>query len=260
MPPYDKIDYSVDAGRAEVFLNRPEVLNAYDDEMLVELDSCLEDAMNDDSVRVVVLSGRGQAFCSGVDLGKITDHAQTRKRFEEHRARVDSVYRLLHKGSKPTIAAVNGSAVGAGFGFALSCDIRLVAEDAVMRDQHLNVGLPPSVGAGLLLPKLVGASKAREFVLISEEITPAEAADCGLARDVIKPGETMIAARELAERLSEKSATAMRGTIDLMNSSRSFEEYVRSASEWQWTCKDAADGSDSPAPSNDGSSKDGDIG
>lgn len=245
MSGFDKIAYAVTDGRAEILLDRPDVLNAYDDEMLRELDSALERATADDAVRVVVLSGRGRAFCSGVDLEAADEHARTRRTFEEHRARVDSVYRRLHGGTTPTVAAINGPAIGAGFGFALSCDLRVIAADASLRDHHLNVGLAPSVAAGWLLPRLVGASKAREFVLLSEEISAAEAADCGLVREVTEPGETMTAARDVADALREKPATAVRGALDLLNADGSFEDAVRSAAEWQWACR-GGDGSDVP--------------
>jgi enoyl-CoA hydratase/carnithine racemase len=244
MPSFDNIDYRVVDGRGEILLDRPEKLNAYDDGMLDELDACVEEAMSDDDVRAVILSGRGRAFCSGVDLDATVDHARTKRTFETHRAQVDAVYRGLYKGTTPTIAAINGPAIGAGFGFALTCDFRVMAEDAFLRDQHLNVGLTPSVGAGWLLPRLIGESKAKEFVLTSQDVSPEQAADCGLVRRVVEPGETMAAARELAATLVEKPPTAVRGTLDLMNTRQSFEEYVRSATEWQWTCKRRDDHTD----------------
>lgn len=237
MGTYEKLAYQVSDGRAEILLDRPDVMNAYDDEMLAELDAALEASLSDSAVRVVVLSGRGRAFCSGVDLDATAEHAETRRRHEDHRARVDGVYRQLHRGPKPTVAAINGPAVGAGLGFALSCDLRVIAEDAFLREGHLDVGLAPSVGAGWLLPRLVGASKAREIVLLSEDVTPEDAEAYGLVVEVVESGEAMAAARELADRLQELSPAAMRGAIELMNTRQSFEEYVRAASEWQWTCK-----------------------
>lgn len=237
MGSFNKIDYTIADGRSEILLNRPDVMNAYDEEMLTELDTAVSEAMSDSAVHVIILSGRGRAFCSGVDLDTTSDHIETRQSHEEHRMRVDSVYRLLHKGSKPTIAAVNGPAIGAGFGFALSCDFRIISEDTFMRDHHLNVGLSPSVGAGWLLPRLIGVSKAKEFVLLSGKISPEEAEDCGLVTDVVKPGETMIAARKLADQLKTKPVMAMQSAIELMNIHQSFEEYVQSAAEWQWKCK-----------------------
>lgn len=245
MSEYEKIAYAVTDGRAEILLDRPDVLNAYDDGMLRELDSAVERATADDAVRAVVLSGRGRAFCSGVDLETTDEYSRTRRTFEAHRARVDSVFRRLHRGTTPTVAAINGPAIGAGFGFALACDLRVMAADAYLRDHHLNAGLAPSVGAGWLLPRLVGASKAREFVLLSEEISADEAADCGLVREVTEPGEAMAAARDVADALREKPVTAVRGALDLMGADGSFEDYVRSATEWQWACR-GGDESDVP--------------
>lgn len=241
MPSYDNLQYDVSEGRGEIVLNRPDVMNAYNDEMLREIDECVEVVMSDDDVRVVILTGRGQAFCSGVDLNRTTNHAQTKRMFENHRAKVDAIYRGLYKGSKPTIAAVNGPAIGAGFGFAACCDLRLMAEDAFLRDQHLNVGLAPSVGAGWLLPRLIGESTAKEIVLTAEDISANRAEEFGLVRCVVDSGETMRAARDLANELATKPPIAVRGALEMMNTEQSFEEYVRSTVEWQWRCKQSSD-------------------
>ena len=237
MPTFETVSYAVTEGRGEVRLDRPDVLNAYDDRMLDELDACIETAMTDDAVGAVVLTGRGRGFCSGVDLDAATDHADTRQAFRAHRGQVDAVYRRLYKSEKPTIAAVNGPAIGAGFGFALCCDLRVMATDAFMRDHHLDVGLAPSVGAGWLLSRLVGESKAKEIVLRSGDVTADDAADCGLVTEVVEPGETVAAARRIADDLVEKPRTALRGAVNLLNAPLSFEEYVQSATEWQWRCR-----------------------
>lgn len=234
MTDFDTLEYTVDEGRAEIVLDRPEALNAFTERMLEELNVVLEAALDDDSVYAIVLTGAGRGFCSGVDLNKTESHDETRIRFEEHKLLVDSVFRQLFAGRKPTIAAVNGPAVGGGLGFALSCDFRVMSEDAFLLDQHLNIGLAPSTGAGWILPRLIGLQRAKEFVLTGRRMPAEEAHDLGLVVEVTPDGETIDAARTLANDLRDKSAAAMRHSLELLNGEYTFEEYRQASIAAQW--------------------------
>jgi len=238
MATYDNIDYDLVEGRAEIFLNRPEIMNAFDEATLLELNDALERAMNDDDVYVVVLSGRGRGFCSGSDVTSMDGREDREKKhtYGAHLWMVQNIDRLLYFGEKPTIAAVNGPAVGAGCDFALACDLRVMDADAFLRQQFVNIGLVPGDGGAWLLPRLVGESKAKELILTGRDIGAEEAAEIGLAAEIATDAETIDVARDLANELRDKPAIAMRNTKALIDTNASFEEYTQAALDAQWEC------------------------
>jgi enoyl-CoA hydratase/carnithine racemase len=238
MSAYEHIDYAVRDGRAELVLDRPDVYNAFDPEMLVELNECLLEAFDDDDVYVVLLTGRGKGFCSGADVSGM-DGREDREnafRYGAHLWKVQHVTRLLHFGSKPTVAAINGPAVGAGCDFALACDLRVMAESAFFRTQFVDIGLVPGDGGGWTLPRLIGESKAKEYLLTGRDIEPADAEDIGLVVEAVDDEELMTAARDLANELRDKPATAMAHTKALVDANQSFGEYAQAAHERQYDC------------------------
>jgi enoyl-CoA hydratase/carnithine racemase len=234
----DGIAYEVSEGRAEITLNRPATYKTFDGEMLAALNERLLDARADDDVYVILLTGRGDGFCSGTDVSNM-DGRENRKNaatYGAHLGAVQYVNRQLLFGEKPTIAAVNGPSVGVGCDFALSCDLRVMAEDAFLREQFVNVGLIPGNGGAWTLPRLIGESKAKECLLTGRDITAADAEDLGLVVDVVPDDELMRTARELADEIREKPATAVRNTKALVDTTRSFAEYCAAAHEKQWEC------------------------
>lgn len=235
---FDTIDYRVTEGRAEVFIDRPEKMNAFDEATLLELNEGLQRAMTDDSVYVVILSGRGRGFCSGADITSMDgrEDRESKHRYGAHLWLVQNIDRLLYFGEKPTVAAVNGPAVGAGCDFALACDLRVMAEGAFLRQQFVNIGIVPGDGGAWLLPRQVGESKAKEIILTGRDVTADEASEIGLAVDVVSDAEVVDAARDLANELRDKPATAVRGSKKLIDTAQSFEEYTWAALEEQWKC------------------------
>lgn len=232
---YEYIDYTVAEGRAEIVLNRPDILNAFHDEMIEEIVLALMDAHNDERVFAIMLTGAGRAFCSGADVTNMGEEGgDSQLTAAEHLWKVQNVVRYLYHGPKPTVAAVNGPALGAGCDFALACDLRVMEEDAFLREQFVNIGLVPGDGGGWLLPRLVGEAKAKEYVLTGKDITPEEASDAGLVVEVVESGESKSAARTLTNELRDKPARAMQNTKDLVGFGRSFEEYAQAAIEAQW--------------------------
>lgn len=235
MAEYNHIDYTVSDGRADVILNRPNVLNAFHDDMIEELVLALMDAQSNDSVFSILLTGAGRAFCSGADVTDMGEEDEDDQlTAADHLWKVQNVVRYLYHGPKPTVAAVNGPALGAGCDFALACDLRIMEEEAFLREQFVNIGLVPGDGGGWLLPRLVGEAKAKEYILTGKDILPAEALDMGLIVDIADPGESKEAARELANQLRDKPAAAMQNCKDLVGYGRSFEEYAQDAIEAQW--------------------------
>ncbi len=226
---YDFIDYDIEAGCAEIVLDRPDVLNAFHAEMIQELVLALMDAQSNDRVYSIFLTGKGRGFCSGADISNLSDDEGDPLTSAEHLWHVQNVVRYLYQGSKPSVAAVNGPALGAGCDFALACDLRVMEEDAYLREQFVNIGLVPGDGGGWLLPRLVGESKAKEYILTGKDITPQAAEELGLVVEVVDSGESYEVARKLADQLRDKPFKAVRNCKDLIDMNQSFEEYAQAA-------------------------------
>jgi enoyl-CoA hydratase/carnithine racemase len=229
MESYDHIRYSIVDGRAEITLDRPDKLNAFNEMMIDEIRSALMDAEADDSVYVLLLTGNGGGFCSGADV----DEEDSEVSDSSYLLKVQDVVRKLYFGEKPVIAAVNGPALGAGCDFALAADLRVMSSESFLREQFVNIGLVPGDGGGWLLPRLIGESKGMEILLRGHDIDPQEANELGLTVDVVGPDRVLARARELANELRDKPAVAVRRTKELIVSDHSFEEYCEAAIEAQ---------------------------
>ena len=232
---YEFVDYTVTEGRAEIVLDRPDVLNAFHDEMIEELLLALYEAHEDAAVYAILLTGEGRAFCAGADVSSFGEGGEDDRVAANERLRnVQAVVRGLYFGEKPTVAAVNGPALGAGCDFSLACDLRVMADDAFLREQFVNIGLIPGDGGGWLLPRLVGEAKAKEFILTGRDIGPAEAADLGLVTEVVPTSDVREAGRDLANDLRDQPALAVRRAKSLVGFGRSYEDYCQDAVEAQW--------------------------
>jgi 2-(1,2-epoxy-1,2-dihydrophenyl)acetyl-CoA isomerase len=236
MASYEHVTYEVVDGRAEITLDRPDVLNAFNGEMKNEIAEAALRAQNDSDAYVIVLTGAGRGFCSGADISGMGDDDSNELEQADSLRRVQDIVRNLYHKKKPTIAAVNGPAIGAGCDFALACDIRIIEEDAYMRQQFVNIGLIPGDGGGWLLPRLVGEAKAKEYILTGKDITPSAAEEMGLVADVV-PDNSLGAARELAEELKMKPAAALQEAKQLIDLGQTYEEYSQNAVEAQWRVK-----------------------
>jgi len=183
-----------------VTLNRPDKRNAIDLELRVALADAIESADADASVRVIVLTGAGSAFCSGGDIttmkrmaaGPAVERAQLAQR----------VIRAIWSTPKPVLAAVEGSAFGAGTALAAACDRVVAARDARFATTFTNVGLAGDMGTYVSLPGRVGIARARQMLLFPTPITASEALAVGLVDAVVEPGEALVAARRDAKRLA----------------------------------------------------------
>jgi 2-(1,2-epoxy-1,2-dihydrophenyl)acetyl-CoA isomerase len=202
--PYEhlRIDTSA-AGVRTITLDRPERLNAVNSRLAEELPRAIDDGARDDSVRVIVITGAGRGFCSGLDLSE-----PPRLPDGDLRARLDPlawVGRWVLTASrceKPLIAAVNGAAAGAGFGLALAADIRLLARGARVSAGDVRRGLSPDAGVSYFLPRHVGAARAMEILLTGRDLDADEAERIGLAAavydDAVFPERVAVYAERLA--------------------------------------------------------------
>jgi enoyl-CoA hydratase/carnithine racemase len=235
METYDDLTYDVDDGIATITLDRPDVYNAFSRNTVLELNDAIRTAGDDDRAYVVVLTGAGDGFCAGADTTEMPDwDDQSPEEYGAFLWIIQQVVGNLRGMAKPSIAAVNGPAIGAGCDFALACDLRVVGPEGVMREGFVNVGLVPGDGGAWLLPRLVGESKAREYLLTGRDITPGDAVDIGVA--VEQADDAVAAARDLAAEIRDKPATAVRHTNSLVDPERGFDEYCRLAAEYQWDC------------------------
>ena len=203
--------------------NRPTARNALTPNMLQNLAGELAAAELDPEVRCIVLTGAGSAFCAGGDVKAMAaGHASSAAvdhtvRMEQQRASHRATALRLYEMSKPTIAALPGPAAGAGFSLALSCDLRIASEDAIMTSAFAKVGLTGDYGGTYLLTQLVGSAKAREIYLLADRIDMAEAKRLGIVNWVVPANELAERTRELAARLANGPTVAHRLIKDNLN-------------------------------------------
>jgi 2-(1,2-epoxy-1,2-dihydrophenyl)acetyl-CoA isomerase len=180
---YDTIRVERKEGIATVTLNRPQQMNALDLVMRKELISALTDLSGDASVRVLVLTGAGKAFCSGGDI--TTMDGVTAPAGRDRMKYVHQIIRLMMEMPKPVIASINGVAVGAGLNVALAADIVIASENARFRESFVNIGLIPDFGGLYTLPLRVGLPKAKELMMTGRMIEAQEAESMGLVSRVV---------------------------------------------------------------------------
>ncbi len=255
MPTFDDISYDVTDGIATITIERPDVYNAFTRNTVLELNEAVRTAEGDDGVYAMVLTGAGDGFCSGADTTEMPDWDEQSP--EEYGAFLWLIQQLVwnfRQAATPSIAAVNGPAIGAGCDFALACDLRVVGPAGGMREGFVNIGLVPGDGGAWLLPRLVGESKAREYLLTGRDIDPEDAVDIGLA--VERAEDALSAARDLAEEIRDKPATAVQHTNRLVDPEQGFDEYCRTAAKYQWDCVVDAEHQEAVAAFNEGRAPD----
>ena len=176
---YKFLLYSNESGVARISLNRPEVYNALNDEITFELQDALKAVAKDESVRVIVLTGEGKAFCAGQDL-KVSSGAGKRSFLESLHKRYNPIIRAMRNMAKPVLCRLNGVAAGAGCSIALACDMIIASDEATLIEVFVNIGLVPDSGSSFFLPRLVGMSKAFELCTMATRIKGQEALALGL--------------------------------------------------------------------------------
>lgn len=200
-------------GVAVVTLNRPEAMNTMTPEMLDDTLQSLEEVATDDTVRVVILTGAGRAFCAGGDLkrgpgGSVAGGAPLASQVARLR-RFMSSSQLLREMPKVTIAAINGACAGAGFSWACAADLRIMSEDARMSTAFRNAGLSGDFGGTWLLPRIVGSGIARDLYLRSEPIDAQRALAIGLVSEVVPAATVLERSIEIAGQLADSSPLAL---------------------------------------------------
>jgi methylglutaconyl-CoA hydratase len=214
---YNNLKLDFQSAIATITLNRPEKRNAVSYELIDDLIRALDEVDKSDA-RILILTGAGKAFCSGMDLDNLKSliGRTPEQNLEDSRTMV-SLFRSLYEFPKPTIAAVNGAAIAGGTGLALLCDFTLAVPDAKFGYTEVRIGFVPAIVSTFLL-RQVGEKIARDLLLTGRIFDAAEALRIGLINDVVAPEELMGRTRDLANQLAENSPLSLFHTKRLLTS------------------------------------------
>jgi enoyl-CoA hydratase/carnithine racemase len=232
---FESILYEKAPPRATITLNRPEVLNAFDFRMLREIARACEDASWDDEIRAVVVTGAGRAFCVGADLKSWSeDYLGNPAEYWKWFGAFKDMHDRLREVGKPTLARINGIAVGGGNEVQMACDLAVMVEDAFIRHVGLEHGSVPAGGATQWLPVFVGDRRAREIVFMCQEVPAAQAAEWGLVNWVVPAAELDAKVAEVVDNLVAKLPQTTRYAKQQLNFWRdlSWHETVNHARDW----------------------------
>lgn len=252
--PYDDLTLTVDdRGVARIVLQRPAVRNALRWQTYDELVDALRAVAADDAVRALLLTGAGKGFCAGDDFSDIfgsesTEEWQRRRRLDRLRTTgLNPVVESLMDVQVPTVAAVNGAAVGMGLDLALLCDIRIASEDAAFGSFFVRRGIVGTVGGTYLLPRIIGVSAAMEMLLTGDLVDARRAAGLGLVSDVVPADDLPARADELLVRLASGPPLAQRAIKRIVRKGlevdwRTLDEYSDAITDVLWETEDHAEG------------------
>ncbi len=209
---YHHIEYSCENGIARIVLDRPDVLNALNRAMVDEILDAVRAIAADDSVRVLVIRGRGDNFAAGADIGPMVDLTPA----EVPGFAYNDAFNALEDLPIPTIAALSGFVLGGGLELALACDFRICSKDAKLGSPEIKLGIFPGAGATQRLPKLIGPSRAKEMIFLGKSIDAETALRYGLCDRVIE-GDPAVEALAMAEQLAKQAPAALRIAKGVIN-------------------------------------------
>ena len=213
---YSTLQLVVDCGIATITLNRPDKRNAISYELIDDLLRALEEAKNS-SIQVLILTGAGKAFCSGMDLDNLKAlTARTPEQTLDDSRKMASLFRSLYDFKKPTIAAVNGAAVAGGTGLATLCDFTLAAPEAKFGYTEVRIGFVPAIVSTFLI-RQVGEKIARDLLLTGRLFDAQEALRIGLINEVVPAEKLLDRGRELAMQIMENSPSSLAYTKRLLS-------------------------------------------
>lgn len=234
---FETLLFEITDGRALITLNRPDVYNAFNDQMRKELLAALKEAEKNTAVRVVILTGAGKAFCSGQDLKEVLANPDR------------SISESLHKGynplikqmrtmPKPVIGRLNGIAAGAGCSLALACDLVIASEEAALSEIFINIGLVLDSGSAYFLPRLVGSAIAFELATTGRKVSANEAVTIGLINKAVPSDQLDTAVMEMAAYYEHAPTKAIGLMKKMLN--KSFQSDLDTLLEYEAYCQDIA--------------------
>ena len=205
---FECIIYEKEDGVATIKLNRPKVLNAMNKQLWLDMQAALEDVKNDRDIKVLIITGEGRAFSTGADLKE--SKTRSLEDYRDYLTELQETSRKIIRFEKPTVAAINGYALGSGYELALACDIRVAASDAQIGSPEAKVTSSVTGGAMRLVQNLIGPGKARELLFTGEYIDGKEAERIGLVNKAVPAEELMDAAREMAVKIAANSSFSIK--------------------------------------------------
>jgi enoyl-CoA hydratase/carnithine racemase len=217
---YETIQFKRRGAGAWIILDSPKNMNSVSSTMLVELESVLIECEKDSTIKVVVLTGTGSAFCAGADLKNVLSSLNnTEPGTKDFLDMFDQVAGLLRKMPKPVIAAVNGLALAGGLELVMCCDIVFAAESAKIGDAHSNFGVFPGAGGAAVLPKKIGLNRAKYLLFSGDFLSAAEMEKVGLVNKVVADGQLVEEVENFVEKLAAKSPLVLRRMKEVANAS-----------------------------------------
>ena len=224
-----------------ITLNRPDCLNAMNDELVEDFHTALLNLTAEDSVRTIILTGAGRSFCAGGDLRYIESLSD--KTAQTHFIkRVGQMALAIRNCPKPVIAMVNGITAGAGVNLILACDIVCSSDKAKFIQSFVNVGLVPDCGGMYLLSQTVGVQKAKELMFTAEVVSASEAKDLNMVMHLYSPEDLITETENLAKKIASKAPIALAQMKRMLNKTyTSFDEFLQEEATIQTMCLNTAD-------------------
>lgn len=216
---FDCIIYEKEDGVATIKLNRPEVLNAMNKQLWIDFQEALEDVKDDPEIKVLIITGEGRAFSTGADLKDSKDRSI--EDYRDYLVELQETSRKIIRFEKPTIAAINGYALGSGYELGLACDIRIAADEAKIGSPEARVTSSVTGGAMRLVQDLIGPGKAKELLFTAEYIDGKEAERIGLVNKAVPLDQLMAEAKSMAEKIAKNSSFSIRMIKKGLNMARS---------------------------------------
>lgn len=221
-------------GRVQwLYLNRPDVLNALNSDLLNELCAALETAVADPEVRVIALTGVGRAFSAGGDLKLVLDELENGVDGPDGVAHSVPAFTALRECPKPVVAAVNGLAVAGGFELLLFCDVLFAAESATFADGHANYGLLPAGGGAAVLPRRIGPQRAKAMLFSGDPVSAVTMQNWGMVYQVVPDEDLHATVKQYCDAVAEKSPLVLRGMKELADAALDQNEDLGLRDEMQ---------------------------
>lgn len=215
-------------GISTLTINRPDKLNALNNQVLSDLDDALTHVASNDDIHLLIITGSGEkAFVAGADIKELS--SLDKKTGEEASAKGQTLFNRIEEFSKPVIALVNGYALGGGTELAMACHIRIGTKNAVFGLPEVSLGLIPGYGGTQRLPQLVGKGKAMEMILTGKQIKAEEARSLGLLNSVCDSDDALDKTKEIASQILENGPIAVSAAISAINASSSSNGYAKEA-------------------------------
>jgi 2-(1,2-epoxy-1,2-dihydrophenyl)acetyl-CoA isomerase len=234
---YESILFEVNEGIATLTLNRPEVFNAFNEQQSYDVLDALKRVEKDKSIRVLVFTGAGKAFCSGQDLKSISGMKE-RSLAESLQKRYNPMIRAMRNLSVPIICRLNGVAAGAGASLVLACDMVVASNTASIIEVFVNVGLVLDSGSSYFLPRLVGSARAFELATMGNKLSAQQAYDWGMINRVVAPEELDTETHKLASYYAQAPTKAISLMKKMLN--KSFHSDLEAMLEYEMHCQEIA--------------------